>query len=221
MQVLTYMTPVASPDHSESSAAESPTSTRSRILAGAAQVFARDGIEGATTREIARVAGVNEVTLFRHFKTKDNLLAAVVGENFGPAAAAYQMDPIKVTDDLRNDLVEIAKSFDKLITSNLPLVRTMLGELQRYQAHECQVVKGLFFPLKTALHHRLASAHAAGQLKPATSLDILADLFVAMVFMGVLRRNMPHIRRNYSNIAYLQGIVDTVLQGALVSPAKT
>jgi hypothetical protein len=53
-------------------------------------------------------------------------------------------------------------------------------------------------------------------LKPATSIEILADLFVSMVFMGVLRRNLSHIRRGYSNTAYLQGIVDTVLQGAEV-----
>lgn len=217
MQVLTYMTAPSSIDLSDPASTDAPSSTRGRILAAAAQVFARDGIEGATTREIARVAAVNEVTLFRHFKTKDNLLAAVVGEHFGPAAASNQMNPIRVTADLRGDLIEIAKNFDKLISANLPLVRTMLGELQRYQEHECQVMKGLFYPLKTSLHHRLSTAHESGQLKPATSLDILADLFVAMVFMGVLRRNMPHIRRNYSNTAYLQGIVDTVLQGALVA----
>jgi AcrR family transcriptional regulator len=41
--------------------------TKKRILAAAELVFSRDGFQGATTREIARQAGVNEVTLFRHF----------------------------------------------------------------------------------------------------------------------------------------------------------
>ena len=52
--------------------------THSRLLKAASEVFAASGIAGATTREIARVAGVNEVTLFRHFQSKEQLLAAVV-----------------------------------------------------------------------------------------------------------------------------------------------
>src|SRR5580704_19557347 len=48
--------------------------TKKRILDAAERVFSRDGFQGATTREIAREAGVNEVTLFRHFRTRDDLL---------------------------------------------------------------------------------------------------------------------------------------------------
>jgi predicted transcriptional regulator len=50
--------------------------TKKRILAAAELVFSRDGFQGATTREIARQAGVNEVTVFRHFRTRDELLRA-------------------------------------------------------------------------------------------------------------------------------------------------
>src|ERR1700720_146429 len=53
---------------------ESVDLTRKRILTAAVRVFSRDGFQGATTREIAREAGVNEVTLFRHFRTRDDLL---------------------------------------------------------------------------------------------------------------------------------------------------
>ena len=56
---------------------------RQLLLFAAARVFARDGLEGATTRAISREAGVNEVTLFRHFGTKEHLIEAVVGSAFG------------------------------------------------------------------------------------------------------------------------------------------
>src|SRR5215469_7748101 len=51
--------------------------TRERILTAAREVIARKGKRGATTREIAEVAGVNEATLFRHFGTKEALIVAV------------------------------------------------------------------------------------------------------------------------------------------------
>src|SRR5260221_13240803 len=55
-----------------------PEATRRRILDAAETVFSRDGLRGGTTREIAREAGVNEVTIFRHFRSRDLLLAAVM-----------------------------------------------------------------------------------------------------------------------------------------------
>ena len=51
---------------------------RERLLAAAAAVYAQHGHLGATTRRIADAAGVNEVTLFRLFGTKDALLEQAV-----------------------------------------------------------------------------------------------------------------------------------------------
>jgi AcrR family transcriptional regulator len=47
---------------------------KDQLLEAAAQVYAESGYHGATTRRIASVAGVNEITLFRHFGSKDVLL---------------------------------------------------------------------------------------------------------------------------------------------------
>lgn len=47
---------------------------RDRILRAATELYAETGFRGATTRQIAQRAGVNEVTLFRHFGSKTALL---------------------------------------------------------------------------------------------------------------------------------------------------
>jgi len=52
---------------------------RARVLAAAEEVFDRLG-GTASTAEIARVAGVGIGTVFRHFPTKQDLLAAIVKE---------------------------------------------------------------------------------------------------------------------------------------------
>jgi AcrR family transcriptional regulator len=51
--------------------------TRDRIIVAGRDVIARKGKRGATTREIADLAGVNEATLFRHFGNKEALMIAV------------------------------------------------------------------------------------------------------------------------------------------------
>jgi AcrR family transcriptional regulator len=50
---------------------------RERILDAAEEVVARRGA-GASTEEVARLAGVAIGTVFRHFPTKDDLLAAIL-----------------------------------------------------------------------------------------------------------------------------------------------
>jgi TetR/AcrR family transcriptional regulator len=52
-----------------------------RILEAALKVFASEGYTGATTRKIAEEANVAEVTLFRKFKSKENLLKEVLNNN--------------------------------------------------------------------------------------------------------------------------------------------
>ena len=56
-------------------------SSRMKILAAAQRVYAEHGFRGATTRRIAEMAGVNEVTLFRIFGGKDALLEEAVRPN--------------------------------------------------------------------------------------------------------------------------------------------
>jgi AcrR family transcriptional regulator len=61
-----------------------PGKTRRRqILTTATRLFARQGFDGTTTREIARSIGVNEAIIFRHFTSKEELYWAVVSEQAG------------------------------------------------------------------------------------------------------------------------------------------
>ncbi len=55
-----------------------PKDTRSRIIHAAMELFSTNGYSSTTTRSIAEKAGVNELTLFRNFETKDGLLSAVI-----------------------------------------------------------------------------------------------------------------------------------------------
>jgi AcrR family transcriptional regulator len=53
---------------------------REQILAAATRVFAQKGFCGATTREVAREAGVSEGTIYNYFEDKEALLMAIMGK---------------------------------------------------------------------------------------------------------------------------------------------
>lgn len=51
---------------------------REQILRTAVDLFSQRGFKGTTTKEIARVAGVSEAMVFRHFENKDALYGAIL-----------------------------------------------------------------------------------------------------------------------------------------------
>jgi len=54
------------------------TEKQARILAAAIEVFAAKGYAGSSTSEIAQRAGVAEGTIFRHYRTKKDLLVSII-----------------------------------------------------------------------------------------------------------------------------------------------
>ena len=51
---------------------------RQQILQTAVDLFSKRGFKGTTTKEIAKVAGVSEAMVFRHFASKDELYGAIL-----------------------------------------------------------------------------------------------------------------------------------------------
>src|SRR5437763_2297014 len=78
--LLTGNTPVkansmASVASALSSSANSQARPRDRILAAASDLFYRYGIRAVGVDAIAEAAGTNKMTLYRHFDSKDQLVA--------------------------------------------------------------------------------------------------------------------------------------------------
>lgn len=64
-----------------------------RILAAAEQVFARRGFFAATTDDVAREAGVSKGLVFNYFKTKDDLLEAILESHLDRTLRVWEDDP--------------------------------------------------------------------------------------------------------------------------------
>ncbi|MGB9230085.1 MAG: helix-turn-helix domain-containing protein, partial [Terracidiphilus sp.] len=104
----------------------------SRILASAAEMFARFGYNGVSTRDIASSAGVNEVTIYRHYPRKRDLYFAVLDT---------ELQKVKLSGDLLSGVAEandaseaVARTFD-LIAATM-MQRPQLLRLVQYSALE-------------------------------------------------------------------------------------
>ena len=68
---------------------ETKTATRQRILKVAAKLFAREGWESATTRNIASAAGIATGTLFNYFPSKETIAATLISETLAGAKSDF------------------------------------------------------------------------------------------------------------------------------------
>ncbi len=76
---------------------QSEESSRTRILKAAERLFATQGFDGTTTRDLAQSAGVAEGTLFRHFANKKAILIEVATQGW-----------VEILTDLLTELSEMA-----------------------------------------------------------------------------------------------------------------
>jgi AcrR family transcriptional regulator len=102
---------------------------RERILEAAAALYSAVGFRGTTTRRIAADAGVNEVTLFRHFGSKEALLREVIRLRWLrfqlPALPAAPTDPA-------SEITTWALQYYALHSECASFIRTRLGEFQEH-----------------------------------------------------------------------------------------
>lgn len=109
--------------------------TRELILAAACDVYSKLGFRGATTRRIAETAGVNEVTIFRHFGSKEALLADAL------RALSLESPQAQLPAHPRDPGAELA-AWSAVHLAHLrgkrAMIRTCMGEMEeRPEMSEC------------------------------------------------------------------------------------
>lgn len=191
-----------------------------RLLEAASAVFARDGLSGATTREIAREAGVNEVTLFRNFQTKEGLMAAVLEKVFERRAdpLAEHFDNLPEDASLREVVTAFAESDHAMLMRNIALVRVLVGEIHKFEEHEMKVLRAIFKPRREQLVKRLRTAQARGEVIGSVDPVIVVDQLVGMIFTHALRSDCP-MKLEYGRERYVKACVDLVVRAIAKDPS--
>lgn len=102
---------------------------RDQLLDAAARLYAEAGYRGATTRRIALEAGVNEITLFRHFGSKDALIREAIAR--AGSATVPSTLPVAPREPFR-ELRDWAKAHIVELRERRSLIRTCMGEIEEH-----------------------------------------------------------------------------------------
>ncbi|MDR3723187.1 MAG: TetR/AcrR family transcriptional regulator [Terracidiphilus sp.] len=168
------------------------STTEGQILATAAVLFADSGYNGVSTRDIAAGAGVNEVTIYRHYPRKRDLYLAVLdaelsrvklkGDQLAQLAEAtnVRMAATRALGLIASTLAQSPELFRLLQYSALelgedvyPLLRRHLGQLVEVVAHYLEP-----WMADDGMRNQNAKAVLLAQISIVVSHGLLQRLFL-------------------------------------------
>jgi AcrR family transcriptional regulator len=100
---------------------------RDEILAAAACVFGQHGFRGSTTRRIADAAGVNEITLFRQFGSKEALIREAM-QHMTQSVGLTALPEVPVEPE--GELTAWSESFMQHLRLRSAMIRKTMGEIE-------------------------------------------------------------------------------------------
>ena len=157
-----------------------------KILDAAQRVYAEHGFRGATTRRIAELAGVNEVTLFRIFGSKEVLLEQAVRPNATRReVAVLTPDPV----DPEAELTAWVGAQLAFLRERRSLIRRTMSEIEeRPQLIDC-VREGPECAHRE-LKRYLESLIARGWIGADTDLSTAIAMLMGAIFGDAMGREM-------------------------------
>lgn len=195
--------------------------TEARLVEAAAELFALHGFNATTTREIAHLANLNEVTLFRYFPRKPDLFLA---------ALESRLCRIKLSRDLQigfaadDDPVVVVPKIVAFVMDTL-IAQPGLQQLLHFAHLELpkadKMIRDYLEPIFDALCVFFKKGADKGTLRnvePAlVALGLLGAIAARQTFQGFVDEQDPQLDSEQAVTAY----VDLCLYGITSVPEST
>lgn len=168
-----------------------------RIITAAMEIFSEKGYRTATTREIADKAEVNEVTIFRHFESKEGLFEQTV-QRYSPPSVLPADFAKKLTGDIRADLTVLADKYLDAAIDCAPYIRLSIMELPR-NPELVRIVTLIPVELSTHVAEYLHGKQDNGEI-PEADFELLAQMFYDILFHYIISAKVFSAGRGAYNV---------------------
>ncbi|GGF36596.1 TetR/AcrR family transcriptional regulator [Williamsia phyllosphaerae] len=174
---------------------------RDGVLAAAVNELLNTGFDGVTIASVAESAGVHVTSVYRRWKTKEQLITDALLNHIDPAVE------VPDTGDLRRDLVELTSNLHESLSS--PQSKAMLRlasmplEIDRLEEARRRVLDARMDAMGVVLDR----AAERGEIDAAVDRRLALEFLHAPIYTRVL------LTRDQVDEAYIGGLVDLLLDG--------
>ncbi|MFK0115426.1 TetR-like C-terminal domain-containing protein [Streptomyces sp. NPDC090994] len=173
---------------------------RQAVLAAAVHLLSSEGLAGATVAAVARAAGVHETSVYRRWKTRENLILDALTEGLDSAL------PIPDTGRLRDDLLAFFTQLARLLATpqgqallRLSVERDVTLDDRRGPYWRDRLDRAVVMVRRGA---------ERGELAPGTDAGLLIEAVSGPLFVRALLSGAP------LDEGLVAGLVELALDGA-------
>lgn len=149
---------------------------KDRLIITTVDLINELGLQGLTTREIANREGVSEATLFRHYKNKNELLAAVLDyftrfdEDLFETTKLKNLKPLEAIRFLIGSTVEYYENYPAITAI------TQLMDILQYEPDLSDKVRSIIFTKSQSIKLLIDEAKISGEMRPDIDSEELSDI---------------------------------------------
>ena len=176
-----------------------------QIYQAVMQVVSERGYAGATTKQMAEAAKVSEVTLFRKYENKAQLvkqaISSIVAQTDFGSAARY-------TGDIRTDLLRVVGAYAESAVKHGIFFAALFSEVARNP----ELIDSLDEPLNIfrAIGELIVRYQAEGVLRREHPAHAVAELLGPLMYSALMRAaipdtHMPPLDLTFHVARFLQG----------------
>ncbi|WP_268912377.1 TetR/AcrR family transcriptional regulator [Lentilactobacillus sp. SPB1-3] len=154
--------------------------TDTLILDAFADLITHYGYKSTTTKKIAEAAGVNEITIFRHFKDKAHLLDALISQYMETVGELE--DQFKISGDIVADLTWIAKTYAEFVANHRAIFTILMERNADISDNISDQVKRLPQKYRDGLITVLTQMQENGEVNSSVNVKVEATNFMFMNF---------------------------------------
>jgi AcrR family transcriptional regulator len=185
-----------------------------RILDSAMKVFSIDGYKGATTIKIASEANVNEITIFRKFNSKENLLKMVIEKN--NLETLEKLDSILCREknvDTEICVKTLGINLKKLLDDRMDfIIMLMIEGRKRPELNQlyCLFRKKMLEHLRDYFQEQMKQCNIR-----SVDPDILAQTLISFIFQNSVNEKIFEEKVLIDNEKLFEEYTDILMRGVL------
>lgn len=193
------------------------TEKQIKIIEAAVEMFAEKGYSATSTSEIAQKAGVAEGTIFRHYKTKKDLLISIIGPTLTKLVGPFILrDVHKIVntdyDRFEDFLRAMMRNRLEFVLKNADVIRILLHEIPFHPELRQQFIHHIFPQVAGRLEWIIRHFQAKGELvagEPYTLIRMAASAVAGYI----LTRSVIWPTRDWNDDEEIERTVSFVMHG--------
>ncbi|MCM3664550.1 TetR/AcrR family transcriptional regulator [Mesobacillus subterraneus] len=198
-------------------AEEELTDKQKKIIVSAIESFAEKGYSATSTSEIAKKAGVAEGTIFRHYKTKKDLLLAIVAPVMARFVAPFIIKDIQKVlhqdyeqfEDFLRAMLENRRDF---LIKNLPTLKILMQEIPFHPELRELFKEHIALKIFTQFEKLVEHYQARGQIIEMPAYSVVRMTFTS-IFGYLIARYMILPEADWDDEAEAERTIQFIMHG--------